>query len=51
MDKQMALEKSPISRWGGTLKGISSTFKSSFNALATPSLIIPYFPFSFVQLL
>src|SRR4030043_231935 len=42
MDRQTALDKSPNSRWGGTLKGISSIFKSSFNALAIPSLITPY---------
>jgi hypothetical protein len=41
--KQTALEKSPNSRFGGTLKGTSSIPKSEFKKMATPSLIITNF--------
>ena len=38
-ERQIALEKSPSFRSGGTFNGMSSTFKSSFNRLATSSRI------------
>jgi hypothetical protein len=50
-ERQTALEKSPNCCFGGTLKGTSSTFKSSFNNVATPSLIILLLSLYFVQLL
>jgi hypothetical protein len=39
-ERQMALEKSPKSFLGGTLKGTSGAFSSSRNALPTSSRII-----------
>src|SRR5512137_2494881 len=38
--RQMALEKSPISGFGGILRGISSTLRTSLNFSTTFSLII-----------